>query len=163
MGISLLFHWGKFMWQKVHKQDKHIIHQKGNKITTMKSALYSVNSNSQTIAVGGTVNFGNTVRRFGNNIHMSGGNANLIGQGYYDINAHIGFTGLAGVTTITLYKDGIAIPGAVASITTANNALYDVNISALVRNFCCGESTITAVVSGVGATVTNATVKVEKV
>lgn len=129
-----------------------------------RSALYSANILSQTLAVGDNISFGNIVRRFGNNINMSGGNVSLQGAGYYDIDTEFTFTaGVAGTAVITLYKDGTAIPGAVASFTAAADSVYTASIPALVRTFCCTQSTITAVLTGVAGTVNNSSVKVVKV
>lgn len=129
-----------------------------------RSALYSANTLSQTLAVGDNISFGNIVRRFGNNINMSGGNVSLQGAGYYDIDTEFTFTaGAAGTAVITLYKDGTAIPGAVASFTAAADSVYTVSIPALVRTFCCTQSTITAVLTGVAGTVNNSAAKVVKV
>lgn len=129
-----------------------------------KSALYLANTLSQTLTVGDNISFGNIVRRFGNNINMSGGNVSLQGAGYYDIDTAFTFTaGAAGTAVIALYKDGTAIPGAIASFTTAADSVYTVSIPALVRTFCCTQSNITAVLTGVAGTVNNSAVKVVKV
>lgn len=128
-----------------------------------KSAIYAVNTAAQTVAVGEVINFGTISRRFGSNLSISGGNVTLSGQGYYNIDVNVGFTGVAGDTTITLYKDGVAIPGAEVTITTEAAGEYAVTIPAIVRQFCCVESVITAVVTGAAAAVNNAAIRVEKI
>lgn len=127
-----------------------------------KSALYAANTNTQTLAVGDTLSFGTPVRRFGCNTNISGGNVTLNGAGYYSINTNINFTAAAGTATITLYKDGAAIPGATVNRTTVANTEFQVNIPAIVRLTCCCESTITAVVTGVATVIENAAITVEK-
>lgn len=128
-----------------------------------KSALYGANTASQAVAVGGAINFGNVIRRFGNNINLNGPNVTLSGAGYYDIDTNFTFTAAAGTATITLYKNGVPIPGATISRTTAADTIYTVSIPAIVREVCCAGSAITAVLSGVAGTFTDAAIVVEKI
>lgn len=130
----------------------------------MNSVLYGVNSTPQVIVVGDRVSFGQPVRRYGKNVNMSGGNVIVKGEGYYDIDANITFVaGEAGVLTITLLRDGTVIPGASASVTVADGSTYSVALpSSVIRQNCCCEADISAVVSGVIGTITNATIRVEK-
>lgn len=128
-----------------------------------KSILYAANTNSQTFATAGTViNFGSIVRKYGCNIALSGGNVVVDGIGYYDIDANITFNGAAGNVLIQLYKDGVAIPGAEATVTVVADTFYSVTIPAVIREHCCCEDTITAMISGVVGTVSNAAIVVEK-
>lgn len=128
-----------------------------------KSALYGANTSAQTLAVGSTINFGTISRRYGSNIGLSGGNVTVMGSGYYDLDTNFTFLAAAGTATITLYKDGVAIPGATASITTAANGTYNMSIPAIIRQVCCEESTITAVITGVAVTMNNAAIAIEKI
>ena len=128
-----------------------------------KSCVYGANTASQNIVDGGTINFGSIVRRFGNNTNIAGGNGVVIGEGYYDIDTNITFTAAAGTVTIALYKDGVPITGATATRTTAATSSYTITIPALVRQKCCCESVITAVLTGEDTTVTNAAIIIEKV
>lgn len=127
-----------------------------------KSLIYMVNSNTQSITAGGTVNFGNIVRRYGCNCQSNGTTPTINGTGYYEVDANVTLTGAAGIVTLTLYKDGTAIPGASQSATLAANTLYAFNIPAIVREKCCCDSTITLVISGVATAVSNAAIEVEK-
>ena len=125
-----------------------------------KALMYAVNTNDQT----GTINFGSIIRRYGKNINLSGGNPVIRGEGYYRIDTNFNITGgAAGLVTIGLYRNGVLIPGSEVSLTVANTVQYVVAMpSVAVREYCCNESNITAVISGVAATVTNATILVEK-
>lgn len=127
------------------------------------AVLYLANTNAQSVAVNGNVNFGNVVRRYGN-IAAAAGYPILKGQGYYLINANITFTDTAaGTATITIMADGVAIPGATATITTGTgSANHNMTIPAVVRLTCCKATTITAVLTGSAINVTNAAVVVEK-
>lgn len=129
-----------------------------------KSLLYGVNTNDQIIAVGDRVNFGNIVRRYGCNLNMSGGEVSVTGEGYYDVDASITFTaGAAGVVTITLLRDGSIIPGAGASETVAVGDVVTLVVPpSTIREKCCCESTISAVISGVVGNIINATIRVVK-
>lgn len=132
-----------------------------------KSAIYVANQTTQEVADNGLINPGVTIRRFGCNIHLSGTAINLSGSGYYNVDAS--FTVVPteeGEITVTLYKDGVAIPGATATETAAA-AGDSVNlfISALVREYCpCGDSSsnITFVLTDGAASITNTGIVVEK-
>lgn len=129
-----------------------------------KSLLYGVNTNPQTVIVGDRVNFGSIVRRYGSNINMSGGEVLVTGDGYYTIDASATVVaGAAGIVTITLLKDGSVIPGAGASETVASGDTVTLVIPpCAIRQRCCCESTISAVISGVIGVIDNATILVEK-
>lgn len=129
-----------------------------------KSALYLANSNAQPYVVTGTtVNFGSVVRKYGCNAYVSGGNPVVDGIGYYAITANLNFTGTSsGNVTVQLYKDGVAIPGAVGIVTVASGIAESVTIPAIIRQHCCCESTITAVISGTTGSVDNAAIEVIK-
>lgn len=129
-----------------------------------KSVLYGVNRTPQTIVVGDRVNFGSIVRRYGCNLNMSGGEVNITGEGYYNVDASITFVaGAEGIATITLLENGSIIPGAGASQTVASgDTITLVTPPSVVREKCCCESTITAVISGVVGVINNATIRVVK-
>lgn len=118
----------------------------------------------QVVVAGDRVNFGDIVRRYGCSVNMSGGNVSVTQEGYYDIDTSVTFVaGAAGVVTVTLLKDGVIIPGAVASVTVADADTVTVNTPpCTIRQKCCCESAITAVISGVAGSITNATIRVEK-
>lgn len=128
-----------------------------------KSAIYMANTNSQTVSAGGTVNFGNIIRRFGCNCQSNGSTPTVNGTGYYDIDTNITLTGTAGTVTLTLYQDGTPITGATQSATIVADTTYAFSLPAIVRQKCCCDSIITLVISGVATTVTNAAVEVEKI
>ena len=128
-----------------------------------KSVLYAANTSTQAFAATGTViNFGSIVRRYGDNLALSGGNVVARGCGYYDIDTNITFNGAAGTVVVQIYKDGVPIPGATTSTTIAANVNAQVSIPAIIREVCCNESTITVVISGVAGNVINAAIDVEK-
>lgn len=129
-----------------------------------KALLYGVNRNVQTVVVGDRVNFGNIVRRYGCNLNMVGGEVSVTGEGYYNLDASVTVeAGAAGIVTVTLLRNGSVIPGAGASQTVAvGDTITLTTPPSVIREKCNGESTITAVISGVIGTISNATIRVVK-
>ena len=128
-----------------------------------KSVLYAANSNAQTTSeTGSIINFGSIVRRYGCGLKLSGGNVIIEDSGYYDIDTNFTVTpSSAGTLIIQLFQDGNAIPGAKVTLSATVNTVA-VSIPAIVREKCCCESTITAMIIGVPTTVNNASILVEK-
>ena len=133
----------------------------------MKSAIYTVNAGPQVLVAGQQIDLGNVVRRFGCNTMLNGDAIIISGQGYYHTDANITINGTAGGTaTITLLKDGVAVPGAVATALLANGSVLTLGLHALLREACpCADSAsaLTLRLDGVGATITNVAFIVEKV
>ena len=130
-----------------------------------KSILYAANTNTQSVTVttGTSINFGSIIRKYGCNVNLSGGNAVIRGCGYYAIDTNVNFTsGVAGTITVQLYKDGIAIPGAVSTISGVAADVEALTIPTLIRIPCDCESTITAVISGVTGVVNSSSIRIIK-
>lgn len=129
-----------------------------------KAILYAGNSTpTTTVAAGTVIPFSTIVRRYGCNCNISGGNVTLNGIGYYNGIVNITYTGsAAGTVTVTVYKDGVAIPYANASATTAAAVINSISVPFVSKINCCCESTITVVVSGAVVDVTNASIAIEK-
>ena len=131
-----------------------------------KSALYTAMQTPTAVAVGGVIPLGGLIRRYGCDIALNGNAVNLAGTGYYDVDASITATlTAAGAVTVTLYKDGVAVPGATASATAAAaDDVVDLNIPALVRQVCCAAgSALTLVLTGAAATVNNVALRVQRI
>ena len=128
------------------------------------SVLYAGNNVPVTTTVVGTViPFSNIVRRYGKNLNVSGGNVVVNGEGYYSGIVNITYQGTAaGTVEFTVFKDGVEIPFANASATTAVDVINSAQIPFRVREKCCCESTITVVASGVAVDVTNSAISIEK-
>ena len=105
------------------------------------------------------------IRRYGCDVALNGNAVNITGAGYYDVDASVTVTpAAAGTVTITLYKDGVAVPGATASETAAANGTVDLSIPALVRQVCCAAgSALTLVLTGAAATVNNVALRVQRI
>ena len=117
------------------------------------------------VAVDGVIPLGSLIRRYGCDVALNGNAVNITGAGYYDVDASVTVSpAAAGTVTITLYKDGVAVPGATASETAAANGTVDLNIPALVRQVCCAAgSALTLVLTGAAATVNNVALRVQRV
>ena len=135
-----------------------------------KSALYAAMQTPTAVAVGGVIPLGSLIRRYGCDVSLNGNAVNITGgnqsAGYYDVDASLTVAPAAvGTVTVTLYKDGVAVPGATASATAAaaNDAL-DLNITALVRQVCCAAgSALTLVLTGAAASVDNVALRVPRI
>ena len=130
------------------------------------------------VAVDGVIPLGSLIRRYGCDVALNGNAVNITGAGYYDVDASVTVTpsaagpsprmpsapAAAGTVTVTLYKDGVAVPGATASATAAANGTVDLSIPALVRQVCCAEgSALTLVLAGAAATVNNVALRVQRI
>lgn len=129
-----------------------------------KSAIYTSNISAPTVAAGEIVPPGTTTRRYGCNVRQDGNAITLCGQGYYLLNVSATLTTIAaGTVSLTAQKDGVAIIGATASQTATANGTTNLGITAIVRNACgCESSLLSLILGGVGATVNNLAVTVEK-
>ena len=130
-----------------------------------KSALYAAMQTPTAVAVDGVIPLGSLIRRYGCDVSLNGNAVNITGAGYYDVDASVTVSpAAAGTVTITLYKDGVAVPGATASETAAANGTVDLSIPALVRQVCCAAgSALTLVLTGAAATVNNVALRVQRV
>ena len=135
-----------------------------------KSVLYAAMQTPTAVAVGGVIPLGSLIRRYGCDVSLNGNAVNITGgnqsAGYYDVDASLTVAPAAvGTVTVTLYKDGVAVPGATASATAAaaDDAL-DLNITALVRQVCCAAgSALTLVLTGAAASVDNVALRVQRI
>ena len=119
-----------------------------------KSAIYTANNTPSTITLSvaqpsAVLPLGTVIRRFGKNVQLSGNGILLNGGGYFDVDASITLTPVAaGNYTITLFEDGVAVPGAIQTMTVGAGATVNFNIPALVRLQCCDDSaTLTMVLT----------------
>ena len=130
-----------------------------------KSALYAAMQTPTAVAVDGVIPLGSLIRRYGCDVTLNGNAVNITGAGYYDVDASVTVSpAAAGTVTITLYKDGVAVPGATASETAAANGTVDLSIPALVRQVCCAAgSALTLVLTGAAATVNNVALRVQRI
>lgn len=133
-----------------------------------KSAIYTVNSSTQAIAINENIQPATVVRKFGNNIVLAGDAIRVCGQGYYKVNANFTLSPTAiGTVTVTAYKDGVAVQGATASenVATANTPV-NLALNFLIRENCpcCDSSSnLTFVLTGTPANNVDTSIVVEKI
>lgn len=143
--------------------------------------LGTKNTTTQDVVVDGLINLGQTYRRYckKNNcgvkaFDFTGNGITLNHAGIYHITATlVGSAPAAGVVTVQLFENGVAVDGAISSetITTANTELrtFVIDYYVLVDNACLlGRATtvadtISLVNTGVAATFTSVIVNVDKV
>ena len=96
---------------------------------------------------------------------ISGNTVNITGAGYYDVDASVTVAiAAAGTVTATLFKDGVAVPGATASASGAAGAPVVLAFPALVRQACCASgAALTLVLTGAAATVNNVAMRVQRI
>ena len=131
-----------------------------------KSLIYTAMQTPVSVAVNGTIPLGTIIRRYGCNCDLNGNGIAVNGQGYYDVNVSVtAALTAAGTASVTLLKDGVAVPGATASATaSAAGASVTLAFPTTVRLGCCSVgSVLTLVLTGAAATVSNAAVRVEKI
>lgn len=134
-----------------------------------KSALYAAMQTPTAVAVDGVIPLGSLIRRYGCDVALNGNAVNITGgnqsAGYYDVDASITVAPTAaGTVTATLYKDGVAVPGATASAAGAAGAPVVLAFPALVRQVCCAAgSALTLVLTGAAATVNNVALRVQRI
>lgn len=130
-----------------------------------KSALYAAMQTPSAVAVDGVIPLGSLIRRYGCDVSLNGNAVNITGAGYYDVDASLTVAPAAvGTVTVTLFKDGVAVPGATASATAAADDALDLNITALVRQVCCAAgSALTLVLTGAAASVDNVALRVQRI
>lgn len=132
-----------------------------------RSIIQTVNQSLQAVTAGSTITLGSVLRRYGCNCRLNGNSViKLSGQGYYEVTATVTLAPTAsGNVSVALYQDGTPISGAVAtgSVTTAGNSIT-LPLVTTVRNNCCCDSVsaITCVLTSGTSTVSNISMRVEK-
>ena len=115
--------------------------------------IYTYYGQDQDLAAGESANIGGIVRRQDITYAVSGGNLIIRkapGMHLLTVNATFALAA-NGIASISLYKDGILIPGATTSATGVANAELPLTLADIpVRESCCEESVITVVVSAAG-------------
>ena len=122
-----------------------------------KSAIYTANTSAYAVNLTAqqpvsSIPLGSIIRRYGRNIDLSGNGMLLSGEGYYDVEASVTLTpAAAGNYTVSLFKDGVAVPGANQTVTAAAGSAIAFNIPALVRLQCCDSASTLALVLSTSA------------
>lgn len=129
-----------------------------------KALIQTVNAGPQAVEEMGVISLGSTVRRFGCNLRQSGDAIECAGCGYYTVTATvIAAPTAAGVVTVELYQNGVAVPGAIASATVATaDSPVTLPLVGSIRLACEETATLTFVLTEGSGTVENIAVRVQK-
>lgn len=127
-----------------------------------RSRIYTVATNV-TIAENQSGPFGAIIRRYGCNCQLDGAGINLIGAGYYDLEASLSFTPTAtGPVTIQFYQDGVAVPGAIATEQGTAATPVNLGVTSTLRNCGCDCNSSLTYTVDVAGTIVNLSVNVTK-
>lgn len=89
-----------------------------------KSAIQILNNTSQAFIENGDISLGNIIYRFGPNLGINGNALSIIGAGYYSISVSATILpSEAGQVTLSLYRNGVLIPGASATTNAASTTV----------------------------------------
>lgn len=123
--------------------------------------VYLAYNTGTPIVSGSTIPMNTIIRRRCSNV---GTDMVLRTNGYYKItvDANLTLDSTAGTATITINQNGVAIPGATATVSVAASGSTHISLSTVVRNSCYNDtSIITITYSGATLTATSATVIIE--
>lgn len=133
----------------------------------MGCSIYVANTSQQAVTSGGNVSMGTAMRRIGRAFAANSGaiEARQCGYASVSICATVAPTA-AGTVTLTLLRNGTAVPGAVATaqVATAGDAIT-VPITAVVKGRSCAcddAALLTLALDGGDATVSNVAVYVSQ-
>lgn len=117
----------------------------------MNASIYTANTTSAALGADSIIPLGAIIRRFGCGLDLNGNGINLLGKGYYAVDASISYTPTAaGLLNVTLIADGVAVPGAVATVTGAAGSTANLHIVGMVKRCCDGAGTLTLQVDQAG-------------
>ena len=127
------------------------------------SLIFKTTTTNQNVLANGIIPLTTISRRLGKAIQSSGDDIQLLAPNYYKVDASITFTtATAGDIVIILEDNGEAVPGITASVSATNGDTYTLNLTGIVRTFCCtGTRTLNLVnASAVDITVSNVAISV---
>ena len=73
------------------------------------------------------INIGSSIK------HPTSTNINVDRPGYYMVTLDVSFTGTAGLTSIQLYADGVAIPDAIITTTIVADSYSDCSFTTIIK------------------------------
>lgn len=130
-----------------------------------KSAVYTANVSTLTATANSIIPLGQVVRKYGCDINVMPNSIILKGAGYYMITATVTTAPTAAATVnVTMLKDGVAVPGAEATQTTAAaSKSTTLNFTAIVRKTCCAEASNVIFVIDTAGQISNVAITVVKI
>ena len=104
-----------------------------------KSLIQTASQSSLNLSTGDTIPLGSVLRRYGCNCRLNGNAVEVEGPGYYEIDATVTLQPTEiGDVSVTLYKNGVAVPGTTVTGTVADvTSSITLPIVSTVRETCC--------------------------
>lgn len=131
-----------------------------------RSLIQVANQSSVAVEANGIIPLGSVQRRYGCNCRLSGNAIELIGEGYYTVDAAVSVAPTAaGPVTVALFSNGVQIPGAIAygTVATAGNLITLPLVTTLRQGCCCNSAdNLTCVLLEGAGTVSNISLRVVK-
>lgn len=131
-----------------------------------KSLIQTTNQTVQTVVANSIIDLGSVLRRYGCNCRLSGNAIEVRGEGYYKVDASVSVAPeVAGNITLSLFSNGVQIPGAIAYGTVSDAGDFvTLPIVTTIRQGCCCDSVdnLTLVLTEGSGNVGNVSVRVEK-
>lgn len=126
------------------------------------SLINVVTNTEESVASGGIIPLTTITRRTGCALNLNSNSIVITKPGYYILDANVTFESqVEGTETITVYKNGVLVPGASATITTAASTIYTAGINTTLRTFINEPgATITLVGTGGAITIQNANLRI---
>lgn len=125
-----------------------------------------ISPTTQSILANGIVPLDLIARRKGRCVQSNNNSITLLSPGYYLVNASMTITApAAGIATLVVQKNGVAVPGLTASetITTADTEERTLNVSGLIKVYCNENANITLNNTGVAVTSSNVSFSISEV
>lgn len=131
-----------------------------------QAIIQTVNSNNQVLTAGNLIGLGTTTNRYGCGLQQNGNGIQVTGSNYFEIKANVVVTPTAeGNISVTMQKNGAAVPGAIATATVAGAGdTITLPIDFIIRRACgcCNDADIITFAISADATVNNITVQIVK-
>ena len=126
----------------------------------MRNMIYTNNSSASAVTANSAIPLGSAVHGYGKGIRLVNNGIEIRSCGYYEVEVSVTATQTTATDTFTvqLYKDGVAIPGALAS---ATGTVIDLTIPYVIRRGC-EPSSVYTVVSTLAGTINDVSVVVKE-
>lgn len=130
----------------------------------MNEAIYLINTTAQSAPANSTIILPVIARRLGCSLHPTSSGVLTNHMGYYNVTGTMTFTTpTAGLASLAVYQNGVAVPGATVSVTTGDTtSVNTLTVTVPIRVRCGESSTITLVNAGVAANITSASLEVSR-
>lgn len=129
-----------------------------------QSMIQTVNSNNQSLTANSLIGLGTTINRYGCDCRQNGNGIEITGSNYFEIQTNVIVTPTAaGNVTVVMQRNGVAVPGAIAtgSVATEGDSVT-LPIDFIIRRPCCSNADIITFALVEAGTVNNITTQIKK-